>query len=65
MRIGCHMQMILNPHHYLHGYVSVSRINSRTLALSHVVEDVDYVVVILETLDKGVDILLFFGRKLA
>ena len=38
--------------------------DSRALALRHIMEDVDHVVVSFKTLDKAIDILLLLGRKL-
>ena len=35
--------------------------DSREFVLCHIMEDVDYVVVILQALDKGVDVLLLLG----
>ena len=35
--------------------------DSREFDLCHIMEDVDYVVVILQALDKGVDVLLLLG----
>ena len=35
--------------------------DSREFVLCHIMEDVDYVVFILQALDKGVDVLLLLG----
>ena len=41
---------------------SSSKLDS-TLALRHIMEDVDHVVVSFKTLDEAIDILLLLGRK--
>ena len=44
---------------------SVSKIELLFLALRHIVEDIDHVVVVFETLDESIDIFLLFGREFA
>ena len=44
---------------------SASEIDFQLLSLRHIMEDIDHVVVVFETLDESVDIFLLFGREFA
>ena len=44
---------------------SASEIDFQLLSLRHIMEDIDHVVVVFETLDESIDIFLLFGREFA